>query len=253
MRKSDTFKGYRDDLVKSRIDLIRISLSALSSSTKKRKFDNVTDLAKTVASMVYQKELELYIQRKEEDKGYDKQQPAGMSYTTLLRNKEYRPLLDMHLAEAGHLSLIDVENNISSIGEKALISQKNVEILNLQNQVSLLESELRNQSNILTENERLKKFVESHYTKSTPVLEQKQIQTQKSNEDESKIEAGYLFKLIVQIIEQSEYLEIDHEGQAIRDLTKLRQNQVIVQGKPLETFFKYLNTLEINKTKDTKN
>lgn len=107
-KRKDTFKGYREGMVESRLALVKAALEHLSNAY----YTNVTRLARDVASFVTV--LESAENNNLPDK-YKKADLKPVSHVTILRNDEYRRLLDEFLLrinpedEAELKPFIDVE------------------------------------------------------------------------------------------------------------------------------------------------
>lgn len=107
-KRKDTFKGHREGMVESRLALVKAALEHLSNAYYK----NVTRLARDVASFVS------LLESTENDKLPEKYRRSDLkpvSPVTILRNDEYRRLLDGFLLKShptddvGQEQFIDVE------------------------------------------------------------------------------------------------------------------------------------------------
>ncbi|MEZ8093341.1 hypothetical protein ACED51_04580 [Photobacterium swingsii] len=245
MAKRNSFEGYQNEKVASRSNIVSDCLGVLASD--KRAFSGITELAKTLAPMVYQVELEKYIASVSAGK-MPKKKPQKCSYTTLTRNKKYRSLLLTHQTNADGKSLSDVEGELSTVAEQALITSKNIEIESLKAQISYLEEEKSDEDDLIAENKRLKGFVEQYYTNPNRNLqigsESNHGELEAQNElKRLKGQVGELVKVILQINDKCEFIEINHDEQTIRDLTKLGVKQIVADGDKLNALFEHIDLL----------
>lgn len=91
MAKKNTFKEWRESQQKETIVLIRKALMILARAT----YNNITRLAKDVAALVteFEKHANALLPVEKQKEIHD------VSYTTLLRNKAYKNILEVALAE----------------------------------------------------------------------------------------------------------------------------------------------------------
>jgi hypothetical protein len=128
-KTKDTFDAYRQTQKNLRIDFIAKALKILSNAN----YSNVTRLAKDVAKLVAEFEIKHYLslaagERAEEIK--------PISHVTLLRNQDYRKMLEAALNS-------DVENasNVSVITD---LEASRIRISSLETQNFLLKEKIRN-------------------------------------------------------------------------------------------------------------
>lgn len=91
-RKKNPFKAYQQDKLKRREEIIRSSLAKV----KRARFKSLTDLAHYLSNVITETELNIYEKENEKVKDGEKEPsvPKACSHITLLRNNEYRSLLD---------------------------------------------------------------------------------------------------------------------------------------------------------------
>lgn len=87
MRRSDTFLEYREKHKAARVSRIHSALKVLSNAN----YDNVTSLAKGVARIVSEIELRNHLSLPAQARSADFK---PLSHITLLRNPDYRKILD---------------------------------------------------------------------------------------------------------------------------------------------------------------
>lgn len=87
MRRSDTFEGYRGKRKAARVSHIQSALKILSNAN----YENVTSLAKDVAKIITEMELRNNLSLPEGQRLID---VKPVSHVTLLRNQDYREILD---------------------------------------------------------------------------------------------------------------------------------------------------------------
>jgi hypothetical protein len=240
----NNLKNYQITKVGTRLEIIQACLITLKKS--KDNFENITKLAKTLSNMVYQIELERFIN----GKGNQKKQPTKMDYTTLYRKDgPYRELLLGHLAslESGQ-NLSQIEAGMTSVKEMAVLSHKNTINMTSAKKIGALESEVSRLSLVDKENKRLQAFVTNFYASGIPELGLSDKNTQ---DDDTALEntilksqTGDLVKALIKIVEGCEYLDIDHTKQTIIDITKMGHNQALVEPELLKVFFEHLKMLE---------
>ena len=88
------FEEWQRNRVKGREEYIENALQQLHEG----QFDNVSSLATYIASLLTQHEKLLYKLKASENQQEDKPEPRPVSKSTLLRNKDYRMLLDSFMA-----------------------------------------------------------------------------------------------------------------------------------------------------------
>jgi hypothetical protein len=240
----NNLKNYQIKKVGTRSEIIEACLVTLKKS--KDNFENITKLAKTLSNMVYQIELERFINGKENQK----KQPTKMDYTTLYRKGgPYRELLLGHLAnlESGQ-NLSQIEAGMTSVKEMAVLSHKNTINMTSAKKIDALESEVSRLSLVDKENKRLQAFVTNFYASGTPTLG---LSDKIAQDDDTALEntilksqTGDLVKALIKIVEGCEYLDIDHTKQTIIDITKMPHNQALVKPELLKVFFEHLKMLE---------
>lgn len=128
-KRSHTFDSYRENNKKIRMDAIRKSLSILENSNYK----NITNLAKDVSKIVHEIELKHWELKSQEYK-LKKAKPEPLSYTTLLRNKDYKNLLSLHMTGQ------DIEVDQSSISDVEVIK---IKCAHLESQNEMLTNRLK--------------------------------------------------------------------------------------------------------------
>jgi len=87
IRRSDTFQVYREKHKAARVSSIHSALKALSNAN----YDNVTSLAKGVAKVLSEIDQRNYLSLPEQARPADLK---PVSHITLLRNPDYRKILD---------------------------------------------------------------------------------------------------------------------------------------------------------------
>ncbi|MCE7729353.1 hypothetical protein [Vibrio campbellii] len=258
MAKKNPFRNYQINKVSTRTNKVEEALEIISSDGIK--FRNITSLAKNIASIVYQLELEEYANSekiKSQFKTGTNEKPKKMAYTTLTRNENYRVLLLAQLSKENKLANFEKES--ASIPQQALIAKKNVQILNLKNTIEVLEQKQDEQSHLIEENIRLKNFVENFYSGSGGI--NNLIENNSTNNHQNSHESletikrqendiSDLVKIVLLIEKFCEYIEIDYEKRRILDKTKMGSRQAIVQGELLNTFFGHTNMLKTGLTSE---
>lgn len=242
MMKMNNLKNYQITKVGTRLEIIEACLVTLKKS--KDNFENITKLAKTLSNMVYQIELERFINGKE------KKKPTKMDYTTLYRKGgPYRELLLGHLAnlESGQ-NLSQIEAGMTSVKEMAVLSHKNTINMTSAKKIAALESEVSRLSLVDKENKRLQAFVTTFYASGAPTLG---LSDKNSQDNDTALEntilksqTGDLVKALIKIVEGCEYLDIDFTKQTIIDVTKMPHNRALVKPELLKVFFEHLKMLE---------
>lgn len=91
-KKKNPFKTYQQDKLKRREEIIRSSLTKV----KRARFQSVTDLAHYLSKVITETELNIYEQKLAnlKERENEPNPPKACSHITLLRNNEYRSLLD---------------------------------------------------------------------------------------------------------------------------------------------------------------
>jgi hypothetical protein len=244
MNKMNNLKNYQITKVGTRLEIVETCLVTLKKSKNNSK--NLTILANTLSNMVYQIELERFINGKENQK----KQPKKMDYTTLYRKDgPYRVLLLGHLAnlESGH-NLSQIEAGMTSVKEMAVLSHKNSVNMTSAKKIEALENELSRLSLVDKENKRLQGFVTNFYGSATQTLG---LSGESAKNDDAALEnailksqTGDLVKALIKIVEGCEFLDIDFTKQTIIDVTKMAHNSNLVEPELLKVFFEHLKMLE---------
>lgn len=240
----NNLKNYQIKKVGTRLEIVETCLVTLKKSKDDSK--NLTKLAKTLSNMVYQIELERFIEGKENHK----KQPTKMDYTTLYRKGgPYRDLLLGHLAnlESGQ-SLSQIEAGMTSVKEMAVLSHKNSVNMTSSKKIEALENELSRLSLVDKENKRLQGFVANFYGSGAQVagLPDKSAKNDDTACENAilKTQIGDLVKALIKIVEGCEFLDIDFTQQTIIDVTKMNHNSALVEPELLKVFFEHLKMLE---------
>ncbi|MGK0270742.1 MAG: hypothetical protein ACI88H_001390 [Cocleimonas sp.] len=124
-KRKSSFDEHRAKQQKKRLGCLRSALTVLNNA----KYTNVTLFAKDVAKVVY--ELEKQAASNSDD-------VKKISYTTLLRNKEYRPIIDAYFAGQGGSSTSSQKTAHSQAEYEAL----KIHCANLDSQNELYRSRL---------------------------------------------------------------------------------------------------------------
>lgn len=128
-KKSGTFDAYRAKQREARIDKIRAALKILSNAN----YSNVTRLAKDTAKVVTE------FERAENDRLPSSERSDNVkdvSHVTLLRNREYRNLLEVALVKSQGVSIVDEP----SISDFEALKIRNA---NLESQNAILKERIR--------------------------------------------------------------------------------------------------------------
>jgi hypothetical protein len=239
----NNFENYQNTKISIRLKIVEDCLVALKKSKDNSK--NITKLAKTLSNMVYQIELERFI---DGNKNY-KKQSKKMDYTTLYRKGgPYRDKLLAHLAnlESGQ-SLSQIEAGMTSVKEMAVLSHKNSVNMTSSKRIETLENELSRLSLVDRENKRLQGFVKNFYGSGTetPRLADENAQNEDTALENTilKSQTGDLVKALIKIVEGCEFLDIDYTRQTIIDVTKMDHNNALTEPELLKCFFEHLKML----------
>ncbi len=125
----DTFDVYRQTQKKLRLDFISSALKILSNA----KYSNVTRLARDVAKLVAEFEMKHFLSLPESERAEDLK---PISHVTLLRNEDYRKVLEAALAVDA-----DKSSNVSVITD---LEASKIRISSLETQNFLLKEKIRN-------------------------------------------------------------------------------------------------------------
>jgi len=190
------FKNYQDEKVSKRVNLIEEYLTQLTK--QKVQFKNITELAQQVSDFLTKKEG----------------MPCNKS--TLLRNNEYKNLLNNYLYNYG--------------------GGKNTNSYKKNNPIALLSAEL-SQSNAERENMRLKQYI-SNLEKELDTLKNNNKQIINSSNttiDKDTIDFSLLCKGMSQLIQHFDGLTaINNDGELV-DLSK-KSNNIIINKETLKQY-----------------
>jgi hypothetical protein len=137
-KRKSSFHEYQKQKEESRILAIRKALKIIVNSSYK----NITRLAKDVAKILSEIELKDW-ELKADDSNFNKRpQPQPVSYTTLIRNSNYRTLLELHLNDQ------DVDSIEPSVSDFEMLG---IKCANLESENELLRDRLGNTEECLIE------------------------------------------------------------------------------------------------------
>lgn len=166
---------------------------------EKNKFKHFTEMCKIVSDKVSLLELNLYIETPE----LFKSRPKSIAYQTLLTNKDYKKILENGYNQVTNKKVVE---------SKSVNFEKDLEISNLKEKVSRLETYIQNNSN----------------------------DCKTSNKtDNNDVEHAY--KLLYLLTETfKEFIEIDTEMSQVKNLVECPVS-VIADGATAKGFIEYLS------------
>jgi len=238
-------KIYQCNKKKVREEMVKKILKDLNGEY----FPNISQLAIKVSGLISNEELILYTEKLEQffiaaNPGKKPRRPEPMSPGTLtVRESTYEALLLTYLSGAGPLIGSKKIKSLPAPAQ-ALIAQVNVKYIAKTKMVEYLEFKLER---LTKDHACLKNTVENIYGVDdlpTLGLEQSTNTEAELNKLENKI--SDLCKALHQIINATEFLDIDREKKEIIDVTKPRMG-TIVDKNLLEVFWNTIDNLQTYK------